>query len=148
MAEAVALSASIITFIQLADRVISIAKYYIEAIRDYPRDIRVILVEISSLKAIIENLSFLLQSHSGLEPHMLSQLAGENGPIPECQKSLAKLERLLPSDIRAEQGKRQKMLAAAEHLAWPLKENSAKKLIDEISRYKASITFALTLDST
>lgn len=148
MAEAIALGASVIAFIQLADRVIHLTKYYIEAIRDCPQGIRAILVEISSLRAILENLDFLLKNDSGPESHMLDQLSGEQGLIAECEKSLAKLERLLPSNIRAAGSKRQKILTAADHLQWPFRENTAKKLIDDISRYKASIAFALTFDST
>lgn len=148
MAEVIALGASIIAFLQLTDRVIGLTKYYIEALNDCPGDIRTILVEISSLKAILESLDFLLRNNSGPEPHLMQQLAGDHGPIEECRKSVAELERLLPTHIRSVHGKRQKVLAAAEHIAWPLRENSVKKLVDNISRYKASIAFALTYDST
>lgn len=147
MAEIAGLGAGIIAFIQLADRVICLAKYYIEAVHDCPGDIRVMLVEISSLKAVLENLDFLLKNELALAPDVLAQLANDNGPIEACRESMSKLERLLPSDIRAVHGKRQKILTAAQHLAWPLRENSAKKLLDDISRYKASIAFALTCDS-
>jgi len=147
MAEALALGAGVVAFIQLTDRVIHLAKYFIEAIRDCPRDIRTILVEVSSLKAVLENLDFLLKTDSGPEPQMLEQLH-RNGLMAECKNSLAKLERLLPSDIKTVNGRRQKIMTAVEHLKWPLRENTARKLIDEISRYKASIAFALTFDST
>jgi hypothetical protein len=106
MAEVIALGSSVIAFIQLADRVIGLSKYYIEAIHDCPRDIRAILVEISSLKAVLENLDFLLKNDSGPEPHLMGQLAGEHGPIEGCRKSVAELERLLPSGLCAARGRR------------------------------------------
>lgn len=137
----------IIAFIQLADRVIYLAKYYLEAVHDCPSDIRAILVEISSLKAILENLDFFLKYELVIAPDVFAQLASENGPIEACRQALSNLERLLPSNIKTVHGKRQKIIAAAQHLAWPLKENSAKKLLDDISRYKASITFSLTCNS-
>ncbi len=147
MAEIVALGASVVAFIQLTDRVLQLAKYYIGAVKDCPSDIRTILVEVSTLKAVLETLDLLLKNTTRLEPRMLAQLAGENGPIEGCRRSLTDLERLLPADAKASRGKRQKILSAAGHLAWPLKETNAKKLLDNISRYKASISFAITYDS-
>lgn len=147
MAEALAVGAGVIAFMQLADKVIDLAKYYIEAIHDCPRDIRVILVEVSSLKVVLDNLDFLLKNDAGPELRMLAHLTGEKGPIIECHQALAQLERLLPTDIKAAGGKRQKTLTAAGHLAWPLKENSARKLINDITRFKASIQLALIFDS-
>jgi hypothetical protein len=59
MAEAVALGASIIAIYQIADRIIGLCKFYIETIHDAPSDIRKILVEMSALKAIFQDLEFL-----------------------------------------------------------------------------------------
>ncbi|UNI16489.1 hypothetical protein JDV02_002920 [Purpureocillium takamizusanense] len=149
MAEVVALASSIIAIIQLADRVISVTKHCLGSIRDCPSDIRAILVEISSLKAVLESLSFFLDgSNAGPEPPLIRHLTGEHGPIEGCRSSIRELEGLLPSDMRTVRGKRQKVLTAVEHLAWPLREKSARKLIDNISRYKASIVFAVTYDSS
>jgi hypothetical protein len=148
MAEALALGASLATFIQLADRVVYLARYYIEGIRDCPADIRATLVETSSLKAVLETLGFLLKNDTGHErAHLLLQLAGEHGPIEACRQSLVALEKLLPSDFKTVRGKRQKILTAAQHLAWPLKQASAKRLIEDMSRYKATIAFALAHDT-
>ncbi|KAI1880907.1 hypothetical protein JX265_001147 [Neoarthrinium moseri] len=150
MAEAVAFGASVVAFLQLTDRVVDIAKYYIEAIKDCPADIRAILVEVSLLKAVLQSLSFILESREkdGGGPSFLGNLAGEHGPVEMCRKALAALEKLLPADFHAVQGKRQKIRSAATHLAWPLRESSAKKLLETISRYRASISFALTYDAT
>jgi len=148
MAEAIALGASVIAFIQLADRVIDISKYYIEAIHDCPRDIRAILIEVSSLKAIFENLDFLLKLDATPEPILLRQLSGDDGLIEGCRKSLSDLEILLPSGVRTARGKRRKIIAASQHLAWLLRETTARKLMGDISRYKANIALALTFDTT
>lgn len=148
MAEAVALWASVVAFIQLADRLIHTTKYYIEAIKDCPADIRTILVEVSSLKALLQTLDFFLANDIGPGTYLLGQLVGEHGPIEGCRKSLSDLERLLPRDFKTVAGKRRKILNVAEHLAWPLRQTSARKLLDNISRHKATIAFALTHDAS
>lgn len=148
MAEAVALGASVVAFIQLSDRLIQTAKFYIEAIKDCPADIRAILVEVSSLKAVLQTLDFVLANDIAPGTCLLGQLVGEHGPVEECRKSLSDLERLLPRDFKTASGKRRKILNTAEYLAWPLKQTSARKLLDNISRYKATITFALTHDAS
>ncbi|KAI0162500.1 hypothetical protein BJ166DRAFT_269771 [Pestalotiopsis sp. NC0098] len=148
MAEVVAFGASVVAFIQLADRVVEITKYYIEAIKDCPSDLKAILVEVSLLRAVLHSLEFVLQANKddSTGSTFLGHLAGADGPIEMCRKALVALEKLLPSDFHAAQGKRQKVRSAAAHLAWPLRESSAKKLLDTLSRYRASITFAITCD--
>lgn len=147
MAEAIALGASVVAFLQLTDRVIQVTKSFIGTVEDCPSDIRVILVEISSLKAILETLEFLQQSSSEPGPQLLQRLSEPGGPVAECHKSVADLEKVLPPDFTTVKGKRRKLMTAAEHLAWPLRETAARKLIDTISRQKASIALALTCDT-
>lgn len=145
MAEAIALGASVVAFIQLTDRVIQVSKYYIEALHDCPRDIRTILVEVSSLKAILENLDFI--HNSAADSPLLRQVCSEDGPVVQCRKSVAELERMLPPEKRAVGNKRQKIAAAAQLLAWPLKENAARRHLKDIAGYKSTIAIALTSDT-
>ena len=149
MAELVAFGASIIAFVQLADRVINLSKFYLECLQDCPHEIRVILVEISSLKAILQSLSFLIgTSGSACKlPDLLQQLSGQDGPVEGCREAIASLEQLLPPDVKPTARKRRKLEVAVSQLAWPLKQSKARKLLDEIMRYKASISFALTSET-
>ncbi|KAK2787291.1 hypothetical protein FQN53_005450 [Emmonsiellopsis sp. PD_33] len=146
MAEAVALAAGIIAFAQVVDRIIVVCKYYIEAADGCPRDVRTILVEVSSLKALLENLEFILKCDSSPSP-TLEKLARSNGPIEACRKSLEDVEKLFPCLPQTSPGKKQRILSAAQHLAWPLKQGLAQTLMRDISQYKATITLALTTDS-
>ncbi len=59
MAEAIGVAASIVAVIQLADRVATVCTKYISTCRDYPKDLRSIYVEVSSVKAVFEGLQFL-----------------------------------------------------------------------------------------
>jgi hypothetical protein len=155
MAEAIAFGASVIAFLQVADRVIGLCKHYIETIRDAPHDLRIILIEISALKAILENLDFL----TSLDPHSVSKavrnLGDPNGTLAVCGQALGELEKLFPEDhvrdshcVAPVRGrKRLKLCHSLEALAWPLKENRARKLLDQILRYKTTITLALSAES-
>ncbi|KAK2811594.1 hypothetical protein FQN50_001936 [Emmonsiellopsis sp. PD_5] len=146
MAEAVALAAGIIAFVQVVDRIIVVCKYYIETADGCPRDVRTILVEVSSLKALLQNLDFILKCDSPPSP-TLEKLTGSDGPIEACRKSLEDLEKLLPRVPQMILGKKQRVLSAAQHLAWPLKQGLAQTLMRDISQHKATITLALTSDS-
>jgi hypothetical protein len=57
MADPLSIGAGIIAFIQLADSVIRACKECIEAIKDAPKDMQMIIGEVTSLKAILESFS-------------------------------------------------------------------------------------------
>ena len=149
MAEAVALSASIIAIFQIADRVIGLCKLYIETVRDAPSDLRTILIETSTMKTILENVQFLM-SCNNRPSAMLDVLYGADGPIEGCRGAIAKMEGLFPSGYaqgpRGNISKRQKVKASLATLAWPLKESRARKLMEEVIRYKSTINLALTTE--
>ena len=56
MAEILALPAGVIAIIQLADRIIGTCEFYIKTVRDAPKDLCTILIEVSMLKTIFESL--------------------------------------------------------------------------------------------
>lgn len=150
MGEVLAIGASVIAIVQITDRIVGLCKFYIETVNDAPSDFRLILLETSTLKTIFESLSFLKACDSGVS-NILSGLASVDGPIEGCLKSVTQLEKLFPSNWQqiTEQcrSKKRKVKATLAALAWPLKEGKARKLLDEISRYKTSITLALTTES-
>jgi len=59
MAEVLALAASIAAIVEIANRIASACKSYIDSIQDYPKDLRLIYVETVSLKVVFESLQFL-----------------------------------------------------------------------------------------
>jgi hypothetical protein len=148
--EVIAVGSSVIAIIQITDRIIGLCKFYIETARDAPSDLRVILLETSMLKTIFENLQFLIACSSEASA-IVRSLAGKDGPIEGCWRSISELEKLFPSDsvqgMGKSRGKKRKVKAALATLAWPLKESKAKKLLDEITRYKMTISLALTTES-
>ncbi len=155
MAEAIALGASIIAFIQVADRVIGLCKVYLEleAAGNAPVHLRAVLVETLAVKAILESLGFLISCDDGGSLLKQASLAADHGPIPECHRIVAELEALFPPDnlTPALPGvlariKSQKVKAALTALAWPLKETKAKRLVEQLAGHKATISLALTTE--
>ena len=150
MAEVVAAMASVIAIIQITDRIVGVCKFYIETAKDVASDLRLILVEVSTLKTIFKSLKFLMKQNCGVST-AVSTLFDKDGAIEGCCRSITELEKLFPSNWKQTAGentsKKQRVKATWAVLAWPLKENKARKLLDEIMRYKTTITLAITTDS-
>jgi len=141
MAEIVAFGASVVAFVQLADRVINLSKFYLEALHDCPHDIKTVLAEITSLKALLETLNFLIRlevdaSHAS---SILTRFGGQNGPVEGCRNAMAMLEKLIPSHTRAPPQKGKKATELLKYLAWPLHQTKATKLL--ILRESALVVF-------
>jgi hypothetical protein len=133
----------------LADKVISRCHRYLSAVKDCPSDLRAILIETSTVKSVIENLEFLCKNSPNPElKQFFLGLDSENGPIRGSRECLAKLDRLLPEDKTegTTGGKRTTLEPTLTRLAWPLHETKARKLLDELGRFRASISAALVTD--
>ncbi|KAJ3549716.1 hypothetical protein NM208_g354 [Fusarium decemcellulare] len=139
-------AASVIAIIQISDTVLRACKSYIDAFQDYPKDLRLIYVEISSIKAIFEALNFFDPDDSQ-DSVALAALLRPDGPVEGCKRAIGELNQLLPNavpQIKTRKSKRQKLDEALVALAWPLKCDKARKLLDELNSYKATISMAFT----
>ena len=162
MAEAVGLAASIIAVVQLSGAIIKICKGYIEGVEGYPTELRSITIEISTLKAIFENLEFLSGCDKTTSP-LLNQLDGEDGPVKGCYRVLASLLELFPNSSQAQitqsgnnpsalpaspiRKKRRVFTETLDRLAWPLKAGRARQLTSQLAQYKLTITVTLSLET-
>ncbi|KAF5012593.1 hypothetical protein FDECE_1360 [Fusarium decemcellulare] len=139
-------AASVIAIIQISDTVLRACKSYIDAFQDYPKDLRLIYVDISSIKAIFEALNFFDPDDSQ-DSAVLAALLRPDGPVEGCKRAIGELNQLLPRavpQIKTRKSKRQKLDAALVALAWPLKCDKARRLLDELNSYKATISMAFT----
>lgn len=144
--EALGLVASVIAIVQISSKIVSLCQFYIGSIDGAPQELRVILIEVSTLKAIAESLQYLTQPDVS-SSDLLKQLADVEGPIEGCKKALKELEKLLPPQPATGNGpssKRRKLDTAAKTLGWPFIAGRAKKLLQEIMQHKATINLALT----
>ncbi|KAK1760390.1 hypothetical protein QBC47DRAFT_408460 [Echria macrotheca] len=141
------LTASIFAIIQLADRVTQVCKSYIEGVSDYPKDLRLIFIEVGSLAVVLQGLQFLRDDDPD-DASILSSLDGPRGPIGECKTIIGSLNSLLPvppSPPRPSDGqaKRRRLETALTALAWPLKAERARKLLNDLMRLKSTINMAI-----
>ncbi|KAK9418244.1 putative NACHT domain-containing protein [Seiridium unicorne] len=144
MAEVLGLASSIITVVDLSAKVVKQCKTIIETARNAPKDLRNILVEVSSLKSALENLQFLTKIDGGFAEEVSNQNGLQNA-VKGCGETLgdlvAQLGSLPISDSQQSQlSKRTKIRTA---VAWTWKEATARKLINELLQYKTTITLGL-----
>lgn len=142
-------TASLITILSTATRVIGRCQDFLKAVRDAPGDLRLILVEVSALHAVLDNLRFLIKYDGGTPA--LEALTKKRGPIEGCRRVLSELETMLPEEsvlkgqARTAQSKTKAIWTA---LTWTIgKEARAKLLLDELREYKSTITLAITTES-
>jgi hypothetical protein len=148
MAEALGVVASAIAVIQISQQVIRLCKLYIESLSsEAPSSLRAVLIEVSTLKAVLEDLEFLSNCDS-FTPDLQNRLAASDRPIEGCRAAIAALEKQFPKEsVQSGQNgsKRQRVKAA---LAWPLKHGRVQELLQQISSHKADIQLALTTEVT
>jgi len=138
-------SASVIAILQLSGQIISACSAYISAVKGAPKDIKTILVEVQSLQAIIH----VLDLTSG---QSISTDDGLEASLEACRATLSELASLL--DRHATQKTPQtggpatkSVLPTLASLAWPLKQQRAKALMEDIARYKSTIILSLAASS-
>ncbi len=142
------IGASIITVVQAADRIAQLCRYYIGAVDDYPKDLRLILIETSTLKALLENLKFLIDSDGGFSP-MLKSIDGEEGPIAGCRRAVSELELLFPacSVETTHKAKRKRVKMTLAQLAWPFRQEKARALLAQLVQHKTTINTAISSEA-
>lgn len=144
------LAASVITVIQLSERVISLCKWYVTSMKGAPKDLRTIMMEAGSVKSVLTNLEFFMSTWATSDMlDILRGLEGPEGPIEGCRKALVALEKMFPSGVACNttDTKRRATTISYAKLAWPFKEEKARKILGDIVRYKATISLALTTDT-
>jgi Fungal N-terminal domain of STAND proteins len=136
-------TASVIAILQLSGKIISACVAYTSSIKDAPRDLRTIIVEIHSLQAVIRVLDL-----TSIKPtHAENGLAAS---LDACRLSLKELSDLLDlqtsqsSSGNGQSAKWARLMPTLTTLAWPLKQHRAKSLMDDISRHKSTITLSLS----
>jgi hypothetical protein len=143
------ITASVFAIIQIADRVISVCKDYVTTVKDAPSDLRTIMIEVGSVKCVLEVLKLLISEGSG-DDHsiVLLKLGSSDGPLEGCKRAFTALEKLFPSpaDYPAN-GKRRKVAASLANLAWPFKKDKARSLLEDIGRHKDTISLGLTTET-
>ena len=143
MAEVVGLAASIIAVAELAEGVVRLCKAYIDGVKDAPRDLRVILVEVSTLKGLLDSIALLKDTPLLVEHHDLL-----SAQVDQIHETLLEVDGLLgESQVKLSTGKRQKVALSLSTLAWPLKKPRIMQRLEDISKCKSTISLILLADT-
>ena len=143
MAEALGIAASILTVIDITNRVLSFCRNYAAAAKGAPWELSKLTTELKSLSRTLDSIKELHSSHGidaeGPLAEAVIAYCREGGLIT---KELKGLEKKLGVPNWIEQGSRG--AAFLQALKWPLKEKEVKKILDSIERWKSSLDLALT----
>lgn len=88
------IAASTFAIVQIADRIITLCKVYISGVRDAPGELRLIIIEVGSVKCLLEALE--LQSADGSNP-LESTLEKLQAPLRGCHEAFDALEASFPT---------------------------------------------------
>ena len=152
--DALSITAGVIAAIQISVKIVSVCADYVRHVKDAPSDLQRIMLEVAALKGIFEALGLLLPvtdddgSPASRQNDQEKPYGFLRDSVDGCVRELTALEALFPkAEDRSSKGKRRKCLSSLSSLAWPLKAHRAKKHLDDILRYKATISVALTTRS-
>jgi len=144
----ISLTASVIAMIQLAEQIISVCTDYISSIKDAPRTLRTVAIEVGSIKCVLEVLQMSISANSDDYSAIMDKFRSSDNPLLACRRALESLEKLLPpTSCTNADGKRTKCVPSLVTLQWPFKEKRVKETLEDIGRYKATISLTLTVES-
>lgn len=156
MAEVVGFAASVVAIIEIAGKIVQVCKFYIETARgDAPKDLKLVLVETSSLKSTLESLDFLLTTGTDSGDDATELARHISDPINACRSSIAELLDIFPANLLQNAdtersssvvGNRERAARLLNALAWPLKRSKALALLDRIARYRDTIHLGLSVE--
>lgn len=152
--DALSVAASIIAVVQISAQIVRTCTKYIDDVWEAPKELHHILVEILTLKGFFESLKAIANDHMTALDMQLAK------PVDGCAKALAELNALLDEaeadagnndmpdehddEVNRHRRKRRKTASILVRLAWPLKKDKAKRLLDLIGVYKGTITLILS----
>ena len=98
--------------------------------------------EVTSLNDVLTNVVDLAEDQGPAKRSILSILNQHDGPVQQCQQTLAGLI----AKLEFGQRKNKMNQFGLRALKWPLTSKDVEKLLVTIGRHKATFTLALTAD--
>ena len=148
------ITASIIAVLQATNAIISICYDYSSSVKQSNWQLPKVIEEVKGLRNVLETLEPLAKTAESTDPGRGSRLptlkllclptAGRS-LLLDCLEELNVLkDRLSPPSWAGSDGSKRRVLVQA--IGWPLKERDTKTVLDNIGRYKATLTLAITAD--
>ncbi|EPE36939.1 hypothetical protein GLAREA_09102 [Glarea lozoyensis ATCC 20868] len=127
-------AASVIAVLDAAKTVISICSDYASALRNELWSLPKLLLELRSLRSVLEHLFIVVESDENSRYRQLSSTL-TRGALELCKAELQQLAHKLepPSWAGKERSKRRALIIAT---GWPLKEKDTRKCLDNLGRLR------------
>jgi len=139
--EALGVAASLIAVVEASAKIASICVQYSHAVKHAKSDIERLRGEVEGFTALLREVEQLL---GGPNKAQFSTSQKLHKTLKDCLSELTKLEEKLSP------GRRQKAMSrlGVRALKWPLERNEVNKVIDDLERYKQTVSLALQVDQT
>jgi hypothetical protein len=149
--ETLALASTFATLLGFSMQLYSNCRYYVDATRgDCPNDLKLILIETSSLEATVKSVELIL-SFSDTRAEDEERLKRQIGkPLKDCQECMEQLLKLVPKpmlkDGEHKLSKREKVKILLNALAWGVggKMGTCAMLLKHLRTHKATLSLGLT----
>jgi hypothetical protein len=139
--EGVAITSSIISIIQISDRVITLCGQYIAKVRGTDKEIFQLISIITALKGILEFLhSFANDDENKHRLPSLHSLCGPQQPLEICRAALADIESKLHS--------KRDYNGVLKAITWPWKWKDIGPVLENIEKQKTLMLLAMQGDTT
>ena len=136
----IGLVGTLLAIIQIGGKVTSVCLEYHNRIKDAPEDISRLLVEVRSIRGIVERVADIATTNSDVATlPSLEQLVAPDGALTFCLADLVALNQLL------EKGKAG--VGNWRGLLWPLKSKDLAGLVQRLGHAKATLQLALSADT-
>lgn len=139
MADPLSATASIIAILQLSAKILQ----YLRAVSGASNDRNKLILEISSLRGILQTLQDTLKDASMTTwAPTLHSLADSDGPLALVEAALKEIARKVGKHSRTSSG----IKSLASSVSWPFKEREVEKLLGVIERQKSLLLLAFDND--
>lgn len=139
MADPLSITASVIAVLQLTTTVTK----YLREVKDAPAECKRLVIELSSLRGILDTLKDSLNDASDVTwVRSLREICSDGGPLSRLEISLVQIQSVLEQQLNATSGAQRIKNA----LVWPFKRKDIDKLIVSIEQQKTLLSLALNND--
>lgn len=137
--EALGIAANVIAVVGLTAQVLSLCQEYVSNVKNAQEDIERLINEVEALRGVLTGVENLVTSRDGTE---LSTLGSLDEPIKQCSAELERIKtRLTPKPLRKAMSR-----VGIRALKWPFKKGAVDRSINDLQRYKMTLSIALIVD--
>ncbi|KAK4143181.1 uncharacterized protein C8A04DRAFT_37718 [Dichotomopilus funicola] len=149
--EAVALASTFATLIGFTIQLYGICRYYVDAARGAcPHDFKLVLIETSSLQAMLESVKVILDASENRREDEANLQKQIGDTVSHCTTCIKELLSLMPEPLLDGRGKmtmKDKATIIAKAVRWGAsnKKGRCDTLLNDLSKYKANLGLGLTV---